>query len=242
MKFFRKTGWKLLLDIIMAILLALMYSKRVLGGLPFHEIGGLALCGLFIIHKLLNFKWIEAVTIGLFSRRTPLRQKLFWVLDLLLLASFTFILVSGILISKVVFPNIGADAKANVKIWHYGISAFALVLTGIHTGLHMGWIRQRMGFLRKFPAALRQTLAVVLSVAVLAFGAYSVTSTAFLNWIANLGVSISSAAPAQVGQAQTTEDGAIDVLTEADSDMGTEQHRGGGNGTGLQDGLGPHGS
>ena len=73
MKGLRKNGWKFILDILMALLLALMYNKRALG-IAFHEIGGLALCGLFIIHKLLNWKWIKAVSTGLFSRRVNVQR------------------------------------------------------------------------------------------------------------------------------------------------------------------------
>lgn len=87
MKGLRKNGWKLILDAVMAIVLALLYNKRVLG-MAFHEIAGIAICGLFIIHKLLNRKWIAAVTRSLFSRQTPVRQKLSWVLDFLLLLQF----------------------------------------------------------------------------------------------------------------------------------------------------------
>ncbi len=234
MRLLRKNGWKFLLDIVMAFLLALMYNKRVLG-MEFHEIGGLALCGFFIIHKLLNGKWIKAVTTGLFSRRTPVRQKTFWVLDLLLLISFIVILVSGIGISKVVFPNSSAGPAA--KILHYGASALALALAGVHLGLHMGWIGQRMPFLKKIPSLLRRALAVVLSIAVLMLGAYSVTNTAFLNWIANLSMipaSFAQSAPADDEQAAGP---AVDTLAEAEGGHGQ-----GGGGTGLRDGTGPHGS
>ena len=52
---------KLALDAIMLILLVLMYKKQVIS-MEFHEIGGLALIGLFLIHHLVNAKWIGAVT------------------------------------------------------------------------------------------------------------------------------------------------------------------------------------
>ena len=184
MKGLRKNGWKFILDILMALLLALMYNKRALG-LAFHEIGGMALCGLFIIHKLLNWKWIKAVSTGLFSRRVPARQKLYWVLDILLFASFAYVLVSGILISKVVFPSTGGGMA--FKLGHYAAAALALVLTGVHVGLHMGWIGQRMPFLRRLPVLARRGLAVLLSVAVLAFGALQLTSTGFVGWLSNIG-------------------------------------------------------
>ncbi len=184
MKGLRKNGWKFILDILMALLLALMYNKRLLG-LAFHEIGGMALCGLFIIHKLLNWKWIKAVSTGLFSRRVPARQKLYWVLDILLFASFAYVLVSGILISKVVFPSTGGGMA--FKLGHYAAAALALVLTGVHVGLHMGWLGQRMPFLRRLPILARRGLAVLLSVAVLVFGGLQLTSTSFTGWLGSIG-------------------------------------------------------
>jgi len=239
MRFLRKNGWKFLLDVVLAVLLALMYNKRVLG-LEFHEIGGLALYGLFIIHKLLNGKWIKAVTAGLFSSRTPVRQKVYWVLDILLFACFTFIIVTGILISKVVFPGSSGDVR--YKIGHYAVAAVALALAGIHAGLHTAWIGQRMKFLRKWPALLRRSLAVALSVAVLAFGAMQITSTSFLTWVGNLGAltTVSTAAAQELNETAAT---AGDEAAPAEAASDTESGNGhGGGGQGLRDGLGPHGN
>ncbi|HNW86849.1 MAG TPA: DUF4405 domain-containing protein [Candidatus Limiplasma sp.] len=183
MKFLRKNGLKLVLDVIMTIILVLLYNKRVLG-MAFHEIAGLGICGLFIVHKLLNWKWLKAVTVGLFSRRTPARQKLYWALDLLLFGCFVYILISGIMISKILFPTSGGGM--GFKTGHYAVAALALALVGVHVGLHFGWIGQRIGFLKKLPKALKRGLCVVLSVAVLVFGSLQLTSTSFLNWIGNL--------------------------------------------------------
>jgi len=184
MKGLRKNGWKLILDAVMAIVLALLYNKRVLG-MAFHEIAGIAICGLFIIHKLLNRKWIAAVTRSLFSRQTPVRQKLSWVLDFLLLLSFGYVLVSGILISKVVFPASGGNHA--FQAGHYAAAALALALTGVHIGLHVSCVSQRMKWLNRLPRLFRRSLAVLLSVAVLVFGGMQLTSTSFLEWIGNIG-------------------------------------------------------
>ena len=195
MKLLRKNGWKLALDLVMAVVLILMYNKRVLG-MSFHEIGGLAVCGLFVIHKLLNRRWIKAVTVGLFSSHTPVRQKLLWWVDLLLFGCFVTILISGILISKVVFPS--GEGGASAKMLHYAVAALALMLTGVHVGLHMGWIGQRMPFFKKMPLWLRRGLAVALSAAVLVFGAAQFSSTNMIRWLGSLGTAFgASQQPAQ---------------------------------------------
>ena len=46
---------KLFLDLVLLVLLALMYQKRVIS-MEFHETGGLVLFGLFLLHKVLNWQ------------------------------------------------------------------------------------------------------------------------------------------------------------------------------------------
>ena len=164
---------KLALDIVLLVLLLLMYRKDVLG-LSFHEIGGIALCGLFIIHKLLNIKWVLAISGKLFSKNVSRRLKLNWLIDFLQLVSFSYILISGILISKVVFPSSVRGASL-IKTGHYAASALALLLVGVHIGLHFGWISKRTP-VRRLPKWLRRTAAAVMSVAILAFGVYQMSA------------------------------------------------------------------
>ncbi len=98
----RKTAVKVILDVIMISLLLLMYQKKVIS-LTFHEIGGLSLFGLFLIHNLLNRKWIANVTGRLFERALPVKTRLLYWLDVLLLLSFTAVAISGVLISEELF-------------------------------------------------------------------------------------------------------------------------------------------
>jgi len=170
----------------MLLLLLLMYRKNVLG-LTFHEIGGMAVCGLFIIHKLFNGKWILLISGKLFSKKTPKRAKLNWLVDFLLILCFVYILVSGILISQVVFA--GQRGASSFTMGHYAASALALVLLGIHLGLHYEFILGRTPA-RKLPLWLRRVTAVAMSAAILGFGAYEMTATSFLRWIGNLGSAI----------------------------------------------------
>lgn len=179
---------KLALDIVMLAVLLLMYRKNVLG-LTFHEIGGMAVCGLFIIHILLNGKWVLAVSGKLFSPKIAWRNKLNWLLDFLLLLCFAYILVSGIFISKVVFT--ARLESASFKIGHYAVSALALALIGIHIGLHYHSIISRTPA-RRLPLMLRRVAALVMSVVILGFGAYQMTATSFFHWMSSLGSVINS--------------------------------------------------
>ncbi|MBN1777804.1 MAG: DUF4405 domain-containing protein [Clostridiales bacterium] len=221
-----KNRIKLALDVVMLVVLLLMYKKDVLG-LGFHEIGGIALCGLFIIHKLLSGKWILVVTGKLFSKKTAWRCKLNWLIDFLQLLCFAYILVSGILISKVLFD--GARGASAFKTAHYAVSALALLLTGVHIGLHYEWIVKRMP-LRRLPLLARRISAIVISVVILGFGVYQMTATSFLTWMGELGTAVTLSQPPEEDTGN---------LAEAEPAAGLEEeHAEGGHGSGPRDGQG----
>lgn len=99
----KKNVFKIILDAVMLVLLLLMYDVRAISS-AFHEIGGMALFGLFILHNALNLKWIAYSGRRLLSKTLPGRVRLKFIIDVLLFVSISLITVSGILISKVVFP------------------------------------------------------------------------------------------------------------------------------------------
>jgi hypothetical protein len=175
----RKTVVKVILDFIMELLLVLMYQKKVIS-LDFHEIGGLSLFGLFLIHKLLNWKWITKVTGRLFNKTLPLKTKLCYWLDVLLLISFVTIIVSGILISEILFSFAAAPGWKTV---HYFSAALSLVIIGMHLGLHWGFLMNVWKKLVRLPRLVARPLAAVLLVAILGFGGYSLATTSFLLWL-----------------------------------------------------------
>ena len=122
----KKTIVKVVLDIAMIIVLSLMYSKQALG-MTFHEVGGLALIGAFLIHKGLNFEWIVRVTKKL--KTADGRTRLMWIIDALMVVLFFLIGLSGIFISKVVFTGLGIHGGNAWKTIHYTSSALALPLS-----------------------------------------------------------------------------------------------------------------
>lgn len=182
---------KLTLDAVMLAVLLLMYNKNTLG-MGFHEIAGLAVCGLFIVHILLNGKWVLVVTGKLFSPKVAWRSKVNWLVDVLLLLCFAYILVSGIFISRVVFA--GQRGASLFKTGHYAVSALALSLLGIHLGLHYAGLARRAKVCR-LPLLLRRVTAVVLSAAILGFGVYQMTATSFVHWMGSLGSVVGAALP-----------------------------------------------
>ena len=168
---------KLTLDAIMLILLVLMYRKQVIS-MEFHEIGGLALIGLFIVHHLVNMRWIGAATKTLFARGTSAMVRARYFVDVLLLLAFLAIGVTGVLINKTLFA---IHVAGNAKALHYFASALAIIIMGVHLGLHADYIFGKL--LKKGASkAIKIALAVVLA-AMVGFGGYSLFRTQFVSFL-----------------------------------------------------------
>ncbi len=176
-----KKNWlKILLDVVLLGLLLLMYQKQVIS-MSFHEIGGLALLGLFLVHLLINRRWIASVTRRLFSKKIPARTRIGYLIDVLLVAAFALVGVSGILISKQLFSFHGGYAWKTI---HYTAAAAALILMGVHLALHWRFVLHTMKKIVPIPAKIAKPLGMVLAACIFLFGVYSMTSTSFLSWLA----------------------------------------------------------
>ncbi|MGN7764108.1 hypothetical protein [Paenibacillus sp. 22594] len=101
----KKNIFKFVFDTGMALLFILLYPVE-LTGLKFHEIFGIVLGLPIVIHVLLNWKWVNSVTRKLFSKKTPGRTKLSYVINLLLLLNMLVVAISGLFISRVLFPHL----------------------------------------------------------------------------------------------------------------------------------------
>lgn len=183
---------KMILDIVMTLVLVLLYNKRVISGLAFHEMAGLCIGGVFIIHKALNWRWIKQITLNITKKKISLRTKICYAIDVLLLFSFSYIIVSGIIISKVLFPNINIGNESLFSITHKSVAYAALILIGIHIGLHWSWVTNI--FKKIFGISnSKKTLsfvAKVLMLVVLCSGIYSIYSTNFFGRFAMIGSAI----------------------------------------------------
>ncbi|CAN7758916.1 DUF4405 domain-containing protein [Paenibacillus sp. LjRoot153] len=173
---------KFALDVVMGLLFVLFFNKNVLGGLAFHEIAGLFFAGAYITHILLNLGWVKRVTLKMFDRSLSWRVRGSYALNLLLLVSMTFIIVSGIMVSHVVFPNINVGNEGWFKMTHISVSFLVLALVGIHVGLHWQWvvnICKKMTNIKKSRAWMRY-VAQGLTLIVLLFGLYQINQTSFV--------------------------------------------------------------
>ncbi len=126
---------KMILDVIMtAIMLLLM--KIAFTGITLHELLGLGVFIMFFVHKFFNRKWIKAISLKLFSKNLPIKTKVMYAIDVLLLILVTLTIISGILISQVLFTQFNADDISFWSNWHHFAAYSSLVLISIHIGMH----------------------------------------------------------------------------------------------------------
>jgi hypothetical protein len=140
---------KIIIDIVMTLaVLALMEPKAT--GLSLHEWGGLAICLIFLIHNLINWKWIACVT-GKFFKKLPVKNRVNYVLDAVLLLGFAAIVLSGMAIAKTIdfsWLPLGGT-RFFWRSLHVSASLLTLAAVGVHVGLHWKWIDCQFGNIRK---------------------------------------------------------------------------------------------
>jgi len=126
---------KIILDIIMFISMFLL-MKLAFTGIAIHEILGITVFILFIIHKLFNFTWIKVITKNMFTKvKVNRKVKVRYIIDLLLFISVFMVILSGIFISQVLFFNLFEYNCVWSDIHHF-FAALSFVLIVIHTLLH----------------------------------------------------------------------------------------------------------
>lgn len=202
MKTKKLTYVKFGIDLIMAVMFVLFFNKRVLGGLTFHEIAGLAMAAVFFTHVLLNWRWVKNVTLKLFDRKLPGKTKLGYFLNLMLLISMGFIIVSGIFISRVIFPNIDIGNESWFKVTHISVSFFVLILVALHVGLHWKWVVNC--FKNILPFKSRKPIFSILAKAaaslLLVFGIYQMISSNFFAHLQGVAMVFHPVAVSDIGE------------------------------------------
>ena len=95
------------------------------------------------------------------------------VVNALLILSWICVMVTGVLVSKKLFPF----QISSLNPLHFFSAALALVMTGIHFGLHWNYFWGWMGKRIRIP----KVVAVILCIVILAFGGYRVVTSSFLS-------------------------------------------------------------
>ena len=156
---------KIILDIIMtAIFLCLLNTNFT--GVALHEILGIAVFFLFLLHKIFNFKWIKSITANLFKKSLKAKPKIMYLIDAILLILVTLNVATGILISTTVLTGISANNILLTSNLHHILAYSLLAVLIVHIALHLAVIRNAMK-LKKHSAISYVALVAVISLMVI---------------------------------------------------------------------------
>ena len=160
---------KIAVDLLLTLALLLLMPYGMVGEAA-HEWIGMGMLVLFVIHHILNRRWIRNLGMG---RYTPLRI-LQTVLAALILACMLGSMASGILLSRYLFALLRIRGvyrlagSMNILCAYWG-----LVLMSLHLGLHRGMVTGMAGRWFAKPSALRKWGARAAALAVAVYGVYA---------------------------------------------------------------------
>lgn len=153
---------KRILDVLMTLALPCLMAYELIGKAT-HEVLGLCMVSLFIVHHILNGSWHTHLFRGKYTAyRTALT-----VLDVLMMLVFASQAVSGIMMAKHVLPFLPhVGRRSFARVLHLLGAYWGFALIGLHAGMHM------TGLLRKWRED-RKILPLVLTGAVSAYGVFA---------------------------------------------------------------------
>lgn len=130
-----KLKLKSIIDILMTFALLLLMSYELLGSTA-HEVVGVAMFVLFVVHHALNINWAQHLAKG---RQTPIRifQN---ILVLLVLISFVGSIVSGIIVSRHLFTFLNIKSTYAANRIHMLSAYWGFIFMSLHLGLHFNMI------------------------------------------------------------------------------------------------------
>ncbi|MGN0108372.1 MAG: DUF4405 domain-containing protein [Hominilimicola sp.] len=162
-----KRKFKIILDVIMLLMTLTLFSKQLIS-MQYHEIAGLVLIAVIIIHIAVNVKIALAMCKNFI--KIPVSVKTGLIVDILLLICFGWIGISGVLCSHTILTGISSD-NTIFKLTHMFAGGASVILLGVHIGLHI--CRKPMSVIA----------AVVLSVVVLFGGIYGAVNSSEGRWL-----------------------------------------------------------
>lgn len=124
---------RLIIDITMFFLTFFLMNVNLISPL-WHEIFGIVISILIVIHLILNFRWIKNITKNI--RKVKNRTRLLYFVDVLTFFSYLVTIVIGVLISISIF-NFRASYNPYLMLTHHITGRLSLSLMLIHLGFHL---------------------------------------------------------------------------------------------------------
>ncbi len=159
-----KAKFKRILDMFMTVALPCLMAYELIGEAT-HEILGLCMVTLFILHHVMNWSWHK----HLFKGRYTAYRTALTVLDCLMIIVFITQAVSGIMMAKHVFPDLPhVGRRSFARVLHLLGAYWGFLLICLHAGMHM------TGLWRKWQKNGRKAVKIAVAALLAPISAYGV--------------------------------------------------------------------
>lgn len=163
---------KIIVDILMFILILLEFSRIYTGAL-IHEIMGIILLILVIIHLILNKNYI----VNILKTKYKLNNVLMLVINALLICSFLLTIVFGILSSQETLTFLNIHNLTIVKL-HKIFGNISLIIVAMHLGINFNAMFGKITKLIK-----NNIVNYILGIIIIALGIYSSIKVDFIKHV-----------------------------------------------------------
>lgn len=169
-----QTKIKTAADILMTAALPILMCYSIVGETA-HEIIGVAMFALFILHHILNFGWIKS----LFKGKYLPKRIVGTIINAAVLICMLGLMYSSIVISKHIFTFLNLSGAMTTRTVHLLCAYWGLVLMSVHLGMHISQMAARMKLKNK---TLIWTLRITFGV-VGAVGMYEFIQLKFMDYL-----------------------------------------------------------
>jgi len=153
-----RTALNLLLDIGLLLAFFLVYEVKATGE-AIHEWLGVGIAVVMIVHILLHWEWVLAVT-KRFLTRLKTEPRIQYILNIGIFIGFTTIIFSGLMMSRSVLPVLGLQGS-NSWFWkwlHFQSADITFLFSALHVALHWQWVVNAVKRYLIFPVLYRLRL------------------------------------------------------------------------------------
>jgi hypothetical protein len=153
-------------DVVMTALLpVLMASNLTLN--TFHEISGMLMFALFILHHILNWKSYRAAFVG----KRDLARMLHTAVNILLFLAMIGIAISAVIVSRLVFSFMDARGGLFARKLHVCTTSWGFILMAVHLGLHWSLVTGAAAKLtRNMDKCIRSAVSCIAAALISAYG------------------------------------------------------------------------
>jgi Domain of unknown function (DUF4405) len=162
--------FRLVNDLVMTVLMLLAMAYYITGNMV-HEVVGVVVLLLFIVHNFLNRRWYKAILKGTHNVRRILQIGI----NLLFLGTMVLMMISAVLISSDLFPYIPIKNDMTLRQLHVQTAYWGFIIMAVHIGFSWGMIINSVRRMTGITGTSRiRTIGLrILAVLIVAYGVHA---------------------------------------------------------------------